>query len=437
MGGAHVISGYMLPQKSYSEPYSEENSRKVKDKPYVIFIIIDTLRRDCVSAYGYDIRTPNIDRLAGDGILMTDAVVNCSWTKPSIASMMTSLHPLQHNVLSYQAVINPELPTLARVMQETGYYTVGFHNNPQLNIASNFHLGFNRYEGFYTARHRDPRMPEFSLSEFYFRSILEIARKFGIKVFKPPLLYRPAEETSRTAIEWIKNNRDRKFFMFLHYIDPHNPYYYHPFDGKSESPPGWGASPPTSSDRLKILRDLYRGEVEYNDEALGIFFDYLKRINIYDSSLIMLVSDHGEEFYDHSGWSHGATLYEEQIRELFVLKEPFQNGSGAVDSSLVESIDIAPTLAAYVGGAVPDRWKGRDILKADTIRPTEPGPLDDWSLAITNWLKFTCTSLRSRDEKLTSFIIKMTPQRPSNITICAMIPWRKTICRTIRDSGKE
>lgn len=144
MGGAYIISGYMQPQQSYSEPYLEQNNRKVEDKPYVIFIIIDTLRRDCVSAYGYDIRTPNIDRLAGDGILTTDAVVNCSWTKPSIASMMTSLHPLQHNVLSYQAVINPELPTLARVMQGIGYYTVGFHNNPRLNIVSNFHLGFNR-----------------------------------------------------------------------------------------------------------------------------------------------------------------------------------------------------------------------------------------------------------------------------------------------------
>lgn len=243
-------------------------------------------------------------------------------------------------------------------------------------------------------------MPELSLSEFYFRSILEIAWKFGIKVFEPPLLYRPAEETSRTAIEWIKNNRDRKFFMFLHYIDPHNPYYYHPFNGKSESPPGWGASPPTSSDRLKILRDLYRGEVEYSDEALGAFLDYLERINIYDSTLIMLVSDHGEEFYDHSGWGHGATLYDEQIRELFVLKEPFQNRAGAVDSSLVESIDIAPTLVAYVGGAVPDRWEGCDVLKTDTIRPTEPGPFDSWSLAKADWLKFTCTSLRNHSEKL-------------------------------------
>jgi arylsulfatase A-like enzyme len=372
------ISYYMADidkGRSYFTPYKTETASGTEESPNILFIIMDTLRRDYVPPLADKLKVPNYQKLADDGIVFTNFIANCSWTKPSVASMVTSLHPLQHNVRTTQNRLNPKLITLAEVMSDIGYYTIGIHNNPTLNIASNFHQGFNYYEGCYTSRLSDPRVPDAYL--------LKSVRIFEVQfknLFQPShsatkRRYRNALDTTREVIKWLENNKDKKFFMFLHYMDPHSPYFKHPGDEIGLRPPVWGYDgEDRSPEEVQKYLDNYMSEVQYTDEALGLLFDALRELNLYDSLFIVLTSDHGEEFHDHRSWAHGFSLYDQLIHAVLIVKLPGNQNAGSIDSSLVESIDIAPTLVSYCRGKVPVQWEGKNIFSNERT---------DWVISTT------------------------------------------------------
>ncbi|MBD3232858.1 MAG: sulfatase-like hydrolase/transferase [candidate division Zixibacteria bacterium] len=389
--------GFVFPPSETSalRTYDSADAAKVADKPNILFVMVDALRHDSISPNGCDIDTPNMAKLADDGILYKNSFVNCSWTKPSVISMVTGLYPSQHNVKTFKNIINPEITTLVEAVQELGYYTIGFQNNPHLGVASNFHLGFNHFVSFHSSV--DPRLPKFMLSISHKRFLKTIAgfmRSLDIPVSRK---YKDARELTRIGIRAIEEYPDRKFFMYLHYMDPHKPYFKHPYTGEHNTPP-----PPTlggelSQEVIDIYYNTYKGEIEYFDWELGKFIDYLKDAGKYDNTLIVLTSDHGDEFYEHGGWNHGHTLYNELIKSVLIFKFPFSDMAGTADSTFAQSIDIAPTIVSYVGGDCPENWQGIDLLSGERA---------DWGYAISGIANVTGKAILNPVEKL---YIKMDP----------------------------
>ncbi len=395
------------------EAYDVQKAINAADKPNIIFIVIDCLRYDWISVTKPDVNTPNIEMLVNDGIFYTNSFAHCSWTKPSFVSLFTSLYTAQHNVMSGRDIINPSLTTLAQVLGDIGYYTVGFHNNPHLRIMSNFHIGFNYYQylvpdTFYPI---DPDAPIFVYSQ-YFQSI---ARRLAGKEKAVSTIYQDAVTTSNTVIDWVENNKEKKFYMFVHYMDPHEPYFERPLSGEIVVPPKQ-----YSREALDRIAVTYTAEVEYTDNALGLFFDYLKENGLYDNSLIILTADHGEEFYDHGGWSHGQTLFDEVIKVPLIVKLPDSQSAGDVDSSLVEGIDIAPTIVEFVKGEIPATWEGKDIISDAEIRWSyadleQHGPINKSLRSLTEKLYLAGEPHRETIDPINYFDMENDPQEKNNL----------------------
>ncbi len=354
-----LIIAFLSPEDTRAfRPYNPAMASKVADKPNVIFILVDALRGDWTSPYGYDIETPNMQTLADDGILFMNTFANSSWTKPSVASIFTSLLPRSHGVTGQFTHIQPDMTLLPAQMSGAGYYSVGISTNPVVQRLTGFDNGFNEFKllkGIQPAP-VDPDAPKLAFHaglDFILTTIFPWLKKGA-------LAYCDANRATDWAIDWMQENGDRKFFMYLHYMDPHADYYHHPYNGQSGNP----AQDP-SEDMYELYRELYKGEIKYTDRHLGRLIDYLKKIKLYDSSLIIFTADHGQEMFEHYGWAHGTSLFDEQIVIPLIIKLPYQKNAGEKRHELVNLIDYAPTLLNLVDIPRPAGWDGKNIFDPD------------------------------------------------------------------------
>lgn len=336
--------------------------------PNIILIIVDTLRADHLSCYGYrEISTPAIDRLAADGTRFAKAFAQASWTRPSIASILTSLYPSSHQAVHKADALPEGVATLAEVLAQAGYYAAGFANNANVAPVFNFHQGFDEYHFlapaffFYATR---------SASELAIYNQLRMVRERFLSQAKyVEHYYQPAEVVTDRALEWLGSAQERPFFLMIHYMDPHDPYFVHPFDGEGYARV---ADPNPPKERAELYRRLYDGEIVYLDHHLARLFDGLRQRGLYEDSIIALTADHGEEFFEHGGWWHGQTLFEEQVHVPLIIKGTGRTGAGNVNNALVTSLDVAPTLIALAGVAVPQQMQGKALV----LRPGQTGGRD-------------------------------------------------------------
>ncbi|MBD3385658.1 sulfatase-like hydrolase/transferase [candidate division KSB1 bacterium] len=288
---------------------------------HIILLTIDTLRADFVSCYNSDFtRTPNIDSIAEEGIRFENAMATSPWTLPSFASLFTGLSPDVHMTTKINHRLPDSLETIAEVMQEKGYVTATVGLNKVLTDHYGTLQGFQQRCFF----------PKSSRGESYGANLL---RHFFKKTF--------AEKATTTdltdyTINWLKKHVDEDFFLWLHYYDPHLPY----------SPPK--AFQPTlkleqnigdvldEEERISIrsgtlvpdaverewIRQLYIGEIHYVDDNIGRLLATLDELGIYDDCLLVVLSDHGEEFWEHQGFAHGHTLYQELLHIPLIIKLP-------------------------------------------------------------------------------------------------------------------
>jgi arylsulfatase A-like enzyme len=322
-------------------------------RPNIIVILVDTLRRDRLTPYGYRRETsPEIARrLAGAGTVVEDAYSQAPWTLPSVVSMMTGRYPgeLLGADLSAYGVPAGVLTTAER-LGRAGYETAGFLANPTLHVGAGFERGFRTF-------------------------------------YAPPAdvewLRRHADDLNRHALPWIaaRQDQDRPFFLYLHYIDPHDPYD-NPEVVGNRSPFEADYQGPVSGDWVHgiytgklVLSDpardvahlsaLYDSEVHYVDRAIGQVLASL-RPEVLANTLVVLTADHGEELFDHGGWKHGQTLYEEQIHVPLIWRWDGHIPAGRRLAGTVRLLDVAPTLAAAAGAAPDPGWEGVDLLPALT-----------------------------------------------------------------------
>ena len=283
----------------------------------VIFISIDTLRADHLGSYGYERETsPNIDSFARENIQFMNHSVTMTTTIPSHTSMFTGLHPRSHGVLSnyFKLGLYPE--TLSEILKGEGYLTAGFVSAMAMHSLTGISRGFDHYSN----------------------------------VDK---LSTEAAHLYERLLPWLEDNRKEKLFLFLHFFDPHNKY---------EPPPDyrkWGEK----------RTDLYDGEILYVDHYIGQVFDLLKRLDLYNDSLIILTSDHGESLGERNYWSHARPLYDNCLRVPLIihLPEKFDADPARVDL-LTSGVDFFPTILRFLDIRGDHLSEGLDIFGEDIHR---------------------------------------------------------------------
>jgi len=384
----------------------------------VILIVADALRADYLSCYAPrpvglqrpaqptvgagcpadeddpGNQTPHIDALARDGVLYRRMSAQASWTKPSVATMLTSLYPSSHRAIREQDLLPDEAVTLPEVLREHGYRTAGLTTNIFTSPQFNFQQGYDEYEFFestypFLATRGYAEYGLFAAPRCLQAAVTELAQ------FPAPRRYHDAASLNHQALTWLEANKDTRFFLYLHYMDPHQPYYAHPYDGG----PGVVAQNSPAS-RAPLLQSLYRGEVMYLDEQLGLLFQALRRWDLYDDALIVFTADHGEEFYEHGNWGHGRTLYEEQLHVPLIVKYPGNARAGSVDVALARSLDIAPTILDVIGVPVPEATRSVPGMQGVSLRPGATAPRAEVVFAEQDRQGNVIRAIRTRRYKL-------------------------------------
>ncbi len=316
--------------------------------PNVLVIVVDTLRADHLPAYGYEGgRTPNLDRFAQDAVRYEQAFANASWTRPSFASILTGRYASSHGVMGKPDSLPDDAVTLPEALREGGYETAGFVTNFNVGPYFNFQQGFDEYAFL---------EPEFVLGADdsaaklllvqTMRQVIERVRAARGAV-EPGTAYQDAETVNRHLVSWLeRGQRERPFFLFVGYMDPHDPYFPHPYDGTGYARAAHQRPDPSEAPRL---RELYDGEITYWDEHFGRLMDELRRRGLYDDMMIVVTSDHGEEFAEHGGFWHGTTLYDEQLHVPLFVKYPRGERGGTSEARWVQSVDIMPSVLAAAG----------------------------------------------------------------------------------------
>jgi len=294
----------------------------------VILIVSDATRADHLSCYGYRLETtPNIDQFAREGIRFENPVAQGSHTIVATPAILASVYPTIHGLTHYRAVLSDSITLISELLKKAGYQTFGIVTNPHLTEANGFGQGFDYYSS------------------------------------DKGWLHTGAEVVNLKFLQVWRRYSGEKFFAFLFYIDPHVPYvppraYLLKFHADPDVViTNW------HPDSLAALGEGYKldiiarydGEVNYFDTEFGNLMRELKRGGIYDRSLIIYTSDHGEGFWDHGLVGHGNSLYEELLRVPLIMRFPvlvkfpkFQLG-GKVLTQPVRQIDIVPTILDFLG----------------------------------------------------------------------------------------
>jgi arylsulfatase A-like enzyme/uncharacterized membrane protein YbhN (UPF0104 family) len=326
-------------------------------KPNLLLIVIDTLRADALSCYGGSVEAKNICGIAEQGGTLFTGFSHASWTKPSFASILTSTLPSTHNTMSKTATLPQDLVMVSEALQQHGYATGGIVAN--INLAPSF--GFQQGYDEYTYLSPDYLFgADESSSKLIFYQIgrkLALKRKPGHRVAD---YYQDATTVTRVADDWLARHRDSRFFLLLHYMDPHDPYFAHPYTGEAIARVETDNPDPALA---KHMRELYDGEIRFTDAHIGKVEAKLRELGLWDDTMIVITADHGEEFHEHGGWWHGTTLYEEQIHVPLLVKWP-KGKVGApprAGDHPVRHLDIAPTLLMLAGATIPPAMQGTDL----------------------------------------------------------------------------
>ena len=323
--------------------------RTREDAHYVILISMDTLRADHLGCYGYGRDTsPNMDALARDGVRFRRVMAASSWTLPSHISLMTARNTVNHGVVAPEFRLDPEVPTLPEVLKGRGFYNAALTGG---GLVSGFY-GFNK--GFDS-----------------FRVVGQVSDTDA------------AGRLGEAAAGLIGANRNRNLFLFLHTYQIHAPFgpkepfnrYFlregavlSKFDAETLQFNFEKRYVPIPEDLRQNLVDLYDAEIRYTDESLiGALVKRLKSLGIYDRTMIILTSDHGEEFFEHGSWLHSHSVYDEVVRVPMIIKFFGSRNAGKTVDDLVLGVDVMPTICRELGiRTLPGPIDGESLLeKAD------------------------------------------------------------------------
>jgi arylsulfatase A-like enzyme len=321
--------------------------------PSLLLISIDTLRSDMLGCYGQDRPTsPTLDLLATEGVLFENAFTTSPWTLPAHASLLTGLYPRHHGARTVRHALRSAVPTLAEILSKEGFATMAVVNSYYLVRRYGFSRGFD---------------------EFVY--------------VKEEMSERGPSEVVDEALSWLSKSRERPFFLFLHAYDVHSDYgalpeyekiFLRPYDGVVDGTTEQllefrQESPDLSTRDLEHLIDLYAAGIRQTDAELARLIDHLRTTGDLENTLIILTSDHGEEFLEHGSLLHARTQYDEVIRIPLLLRGPgVLGGRRVVDPVSIN--DILPTALVLLGVAWDGASDGVDLSPLWRNGPSQAVP---------------------------------------------------------------
>jgi len=325
--------------------------------PNVIIIVIDALRKDHLGIYGYRRQTtPNIDRFAQDAIVFQSAISNSSWTSPSVASFFSSLYPSTHGcvTLSYTSdgdvvvtdFLDSRIMTLAEMLKEEGYKTAAV-------VAHNAWV---------------PKRLQFDQGFDVFKRCDQLEKQYK---------GRGVSEVNNTALPWIVKNKNRPFFVYLHYTNAHHPY---------PSPPPFNSffksskigqtdykeierKPPQVRDKAFWI-DKYDNAIRYVDYSIGQLLKNLEEHGLLNNTIVVITADHGEAFGEHGSFEHASTLYNEQICIPLIIKFPREIKLPDIGNSQIQLIDVTALILSILNCRIPysiDGWNLQQLSKEEAL----------------------------------------------------------------------
>ncbi len=375
---------------SQSEPNSAAIAGPSASPPRIIILVsIDTLRADHLGLYGHErFTSPALDLMAAEGVVFEDASSTAPWTLPSHASLLTGLNPLGHGIMTSERALPAEIPTLASVLVAHGYETAAVVNSVWLK-KDTFRItrDFEKY-----ASIQNP--------DYHRRS--------------------PSTWVTDQAMEWLRDLGDGRMFLFVHYYDVHSDYasqpeyerlFVTPYQGKADGT-GWQLQienledehialclrefePANCSlgsvndpriidesiekihfdrDDVRHLTELYDAGIRQLDTELSRFFALLYQEKILDEALLIVTSDHGEEFMDHGRVDHFLTTYQEMLHVPLILRGPGVPAGLRIPTP-VSLIDLMPTVLGLAGVDAPASLEGLDL--APLWRGADSGAFED------------------------------------------------------------
>jgi arylsulfatase A-like enzyme len=373
-----------IPARSRSELIQAEFSPKPSSGASfrnVVLVIWDALRADHLSCYGYPLKTsPNLDKLASQGILFEQAIAASSHTVESIPSLLSSTLPTSHQMNDITSYLPPELVIMPQVFKALGYNTVAFSFNPYFSPVYGYKKGLDRFFA--------PGESSIKVNKTILGHILESSSRVPVvsDLFKPAYLLSKRTSTvsfgeteltstgpeiiTNKIINWIDNHPQNPFFILAHLEGGHAPYLAPPSlvetfwpEEQLPEPEDWPTvfprslglflpfreGPSLSQDEIKKMVSLYDAKIYYHDYWLGQLLNYFKQEDKLKNTLFLLTADHGEEFYDHHGWGHGHSLYQELIRVPLIISGEGFLPSGIRIQNMVSLLDVFPTLVSLLG----------------------------------------------------------------------------------------
>ena len=345
---------------------------ELSEAPNVLVLTIDTLRADYLGAYGHEAkRSPTLDAIAADGVLFEQAFAHASWTRSSFASLWSSRLPSSHNADTKAARLPDELELLSEVLHDAGVTTGNLANN--INVTSTFNFD----QGYDTFIYEVPDYPFGATESVFSLTFYKVVHKLNERLGGAKAVgtfYQPAEVVLGDAKAFIQANQDARWMLGVHLMEPHDPYFEHPYidgSGKAEfNGVGYARAEHEHPDPAKAdyLKQVYLDEIDHMDRKLETFVDWLKSEGLYDDLMIVITADHGEEFNEHGGFWHGTTLYEEQIHIPLIIKLPGNEFAGTREAWQARSIDVAPTITAALGVSPSEQWVGTDLMTTTRTR---------------------------------------------------------------------
>lgn len=325
------------------------------DLPNVIIVVFDTLRRDGLGCYGGKARTPNIDAFASDAVMLENAVSPASWTAPSHASLFTGSYPSSHGVHESRNEKVDAIPKLmksyqggrlATILKKKGYHSAAMSANPNISNGSGFEEGFSHFLDVQVLTHVTeevefirnhvpleirgslPDSLKYLVRKGKFLTLLEAYKKYRNVKKRMQMSQYPSNKGGHYINDFLNNSSyELPLFLFVNFMEMHEPY----LPSRSDMVGGDTVRIQLmdllgqklySPSKMRRIRQAYFAQSGVIDRNFGLFVRYLKNVNIYDDSLIILTSDHGQALHEHGFYGHGIFLTDELVRIPLIIKPP-------------------------------------------------------------------------------------------------------------------
>jgi arylsulfatase A-like enzyme len=342
-----------------------------------LVILVDTLRADKLEAYRADtrVKTPGLRTFLQGAAVMRNARTQENWTKPSVATLLSSLLPWQHQAVTGDARLADSVELLPELLRERGYYTGAFIANGYVSDKFGFKQGWHTYRNYIREGRRTP-----------------------------------AQYVAADVLQWLdERDKDKPFFLYVHTIDPHVPYkppasFLSMYDDQPYGGPVDFRATNELLEKIKIgsmklndrdkvrLQALYDAEITYHDVHFAALMQALEQRGLARDTAVAIVSDHGEEFWDHGSVGHGHSVYDELLRVPMILRLPGLTEHKQRNTQAVGLVDVMPTLLEAMGQPIPEGLSGRSFLSelrghgSSAPRASVAGFMGNWrTIGVGRW----------------------------------------------------